>query len=112
MKLLYLCVLSVLLSVSAEAFSKGHGNYELSPEQKVERMTIRLGLDDLQQQQILTIFTETQAQRADIKQQMQALREQTRSRLSAILTAEQQALFARMGNRGKADRSNISRGMQ
>lgn len=98
MKILSIAVLALIVSFSAIAFSKGHGgHYNASPEQKVERMTSRLALDDAQQQQILEVFTATQQERENLQQLMLALREQTRERISEVLNDEQLAMFAKPG---------------
>ena len=102
MKIFSIAVLAILVAFSATVYSKGYGSRDMSPEQRVERMSTRLGLDESQQQQVLEIFNSTQEQRLSIQQQMQALHEQTRARIAEVLSAEQQATFEKMGPRGKA----------
>jgi Spy/CpxP family protein refolding chaperone len=97
MKKYYLAAMVICLCASPMAFSKGYGPYMDSPQQHVERLSDRLGLDDAQQQQVLQILTETQAQRDALHEQMKALRDQTHEKIAGVLTTEQQELFTSMG---------------
>lgn len=69
-------VMGVTLSTGLLAHSGKH----------MDRMAEKLGLDEQQQQQVKTIFTE---QKDKAKQQRQALRAETNEKLSQVLTAEQ-----------------------
>jgi len=101
MKISSVTILAMCLSFSTLAYANTKGNQAISPEQRVNQLTTRLNLTPSQQQEILQIFTATQAQREDIQQQMQMLREQTRKSVAEVLTPEQQALFETMGAKRK-----------
>ena len=98
MKILYITGIAILLSLSTLAVSKGKGNYAMSPEQRVERLAVRLSLDPTQQQQVLQIFSDSQEQRESLQEQMQALKNQTHKKISEVLTLEQRSAFATMGS--------------
>ena len=98
MKILYITGIAILLSLSTLAVSKGKGNYAMSPEQRVERLAVRLSLDPTQQQQVLQIFSDSQEQRESLQEQMQALKNQTHKKISEVLTSEQRSVFATMGS--------------
>jgi len=94
-------VLSLPLSVFAQAdkgadFKKRHGN-------KVEMMAKNLGLTDAEKVKVTEIYKEQHIKHKAIKQE-------TRKRLSEILTADQMKQYDEMKKHGKAMRKEKMQG--
>ncbi len=103
MKKLTTLIVIILLTASSAAFSQGWGKGPTTPEQKAERMAERLNLSETQQQEVLTLFQENQAQHEALRSQRESLRNATQEKLSTILTSEQLEQMENFGpgNRGQ-----------
>ena len=104
--------------VVANAAADNRGKRNVSPQQKVERMTEELGLFDDQVPQIEAILIEAAAkrqeigdsytlnQRSEARAAMRSLREETEPQIAAVLTDEQAARLAELKAERKERRVN------
>jgi hypothetical protein len=99
----------------------GHGHHgrRMDPAQRLERMTQELGLTPAQVQQIQRIHANARAQREalrgqgrspEARQAREALRQQTRAQIEAVLTPAQRQLAAQRRDQRAAER--LERRMQ
>lgn len=79
--------------VQAEMGPGKKGPHEFSVDEKIERMTKDLNLTSDQKATIKTILEERKTKMESLKNQMEALHEETHSKIAATLTADQKAKF-------------------
>ncbi len=81
-----------LIPLTAQAFGRG-GRHQPDPERALARLTETLDLTAEQQGQVKAVLEENFAERDEMReahrQEMETLREQNHTRLSAVLTPEQ-----------------------
>lgn len=93
----YGLIVAVLFGVALTgpvALAKYRGDKGERMDRRVERLSSELGLNDLQEAKIRSIFEEQ-------KEKMKALREETRKKVASVLTADQKAKFESLREKKK-----------
>lgn len=92
--------LALLLCLGSAISISSHAgdNSQHSPEQRIERMSKKLQLDEQQQQQLRQVFDNNRSEREALRQQMKALKEKTDAEIRSFLNPEQ---IAKLDNMAK-----------
>ena len=102
MKTLLAAILVTLFSISALA----GGHSEKHDERRMEKLIDKLDLTEQQAEQVKAIMDSKKTERQAIREQMEALKEQTNQELSQVLTGEQMDKFNRMQEKRKGKKKD------
>lgn len=100
--LVFSALVCVMQITQADPMGRPPSGHHQPPtvEQRVERMTKQLSLNEDQAAQITAIFTSHEPEREDLVARLKALHEQERELIDAVLTDEQKELIASKHHKG------------